>query len=171
MLKTARLSLRSLSVADVKEIHELRVDPLVAGMTGRVPSTGLWDALLHIEKIRDLMERGECVYWGLSLLDNPELIGTVCFWNFDVAAETIELGYELLPAFQGQGLMAEAVQSALDFGFRVMGAKLITAFPVAGNLASVRLLERLGFVLEDGEFQHGRVELDGMLTFVLRAGV
>ena len=50
------------------------------------------------------------------------------------------------PDYWGQGLTSEAVKAVIDFGFATMGANIIEAFSNDQNLASIRLLEKLGFV-------------------------
>src|SRR5689334_22699067 len=107
VLKTSRLVLRELSAQDALQIHSLRSDPKIASMTGRVPSTGIEDAMVHIYKVKKLVENNVSVYWAISLLEDPTLIGTICLWNFDLENAVVEIGYELLPEFQGKGIMRE----------------------------------------------------------------
>ena len=56
-----------------------------------------------------------------------------------------EIGYDLLPAYWGQGLMAEALHAILAFGFDQMELHSVEAQIDPPNLRSRRLLERLGF--------------------------
>ncbi|WP_435523251.1 hypothetical protein [Chryseobacterium indoltheticum] len=32
--------------------------------------------------IKQRVENKETIFWGISLKDQPELIGTICLWNF-----------------------------------------------------------------------------------------
>jgi ribosomal-protein-alanine N-acetyltransferase len=168
VLETDRLRLRALSSLDAQQIHELRSDPKIAELTGRVPSTGIEDALIHIKKIEDLIEHNESIYWVISFKDDPALAGTICFWNFDTENESAEIGYELLPEFQKKGIMGEAIKCVIDYGFEKMMVKTISAFPSMANASSVKLLENLGFQ-SDPLFHHNfHTNIEGMLTLTLK---
>lgn len=168
ILETERLKLRALLVQDAEQIHELRRDPKIAELTGRVASTGIEDALIHIRKIENLVAHNESIYWAISFKDSPTLIGTICFWNLDPENETAEIGYELLPAFQKKGIMGEAIKCVIDYGFEKMMVKTISAFPSASNSSSIKLLVNLGFQ-SDPLFHHNdHSNFEGMLTLTLK---
>ena len=57
-----------------------------------------------------------------------------------------DVGYILHPDCWGQGLASEAVGAAVDHVFRTCGLETLTADVDPENAASIRLLERLGFV-------------------------
>ena len=56
-----------------------------------------------------------------------------------------DLGYELAPQYWGCGYATEAGRAMVDFGFRELGLRRISSWCIADNIASVRVLERLGF--------------------------
>lgn len=167
VLETERLILRKLSLSDAPEIYKLRSDLAVAALTGIVPASGIDDAIAHINKIEKLIFENASIYWAISYKQDPALIGTICLWNFDVAQETVEIGYELLPEFRGKGLAAEAIKSVTSFGFDKMGVKSIVGFPSEDNAPSVKLLEKLGFRLSANDHQNEHTNVAGLLTFVL----
>lgn len=49
------------------------------------------------------------------------------FYNIDKETAVAEIGYELLPAHQGQGVMYEALQRVIAFGFNTLQLKQIKA--------------------------------------------
>lgn len=59
---------------------------------------------------------------------------------------TVEIGYSVLPRFQGQGYAAEMVRALIDWAFAQPGVSRIIAETTEDNVASMRLLRRLGFV-------------------------
>jgi RimJ/RimL family protein N-acetyltransferase len=59
-----------------------------------------------------------------------------------------EIGYTLAPDRQGHGYATEAVRAVLDRLFTVQGLHKVSAECDARNVASIRLLERLGFTRE-----------------------
>lgn len=59
---------------------------------------------------------------------------------------TVEVGWRLDPDYWGQGLAIEGGQAALDFGFTVLGLEEIVSIYEPENVASGRVMERIGMV-------------------------
>lgn len=170
ILSTQRFTLRPLSLEDTPVIYQLRSDPKVAHLTGREAIVRMDEATAYIKKIDGMISRNECILWGISYQNSKEMIGAICLWNFNIPNETVEIGYELLPEFHGKGVMSEVVPSVVKYGFRVMAAKSIIAFPSAENPASVKLLEKIGFNLTSNNYGHTHTEVTAMLTYVISSG-
>ena len=67
------------------------------------------------------------------------LIGKAGLYRFP------EIGYLLDPEFWGRGLMCEALGAVIERAFAVHGLPRLQADVDPRNMASIRLLERLGF--------------------------
>jgi ribosomal-protein-alanine N-acetyltransferase len=85
--------------------------------------------------------------WAVTQKGNPSLIGTICLWNIIVHKAQAEIGYELLPGFQGKGIMQEAIPRVIRYAFEDMALRSIVAVLEPGNLRSVKLLQKHNFVL------------------------
>jgi RimJ/RimL family protein N-acetyltransferase len=59
-----------------------------------------------------------------------------------------EIGYGINSDFQGLGYMTEAVQAVLNFGFGELALHRIWATTDVENVASCRVLEKVGMVQE-----------------------
>ncbi len=70
----------------------------------------------------------------------------------DIHIKNAELGYWLAEPFWGQGIMTRAVIQIVDYGFKNLDINRIFARPFGTNIASQKVLEKAGFVLE-GEFK------------------
>jgi ribosomal-protein-alanine N-acetyltransferase len=68
----------------------------------------------------------------------------------------VEIGWRIAPALRRRGYALEAARIALAFGFGTLRLPEIVAFTVPGNIASWRLMERLG-MRREGEFDHPRL--------------
>ena len=67
----------------------------------------------------------------------------------------MEISYGLLSAFRGQGYATEAARAAIEFGFREIGLREILSFTPHGNVASRRVMEKLGMTRRaDDDFDH-----------------
>jgi len=166
-LKTSRLLLRQLENHDAEQIHKLRSDPAVNAYIGRSISTGVEEAAGFIKKITASIEHKQSMYWAISLREDAHLIGTICYWNFDVENDTVEIGYEMLPEFQGRGLMTEAIKRVIEYGFEEMKVKTITAFPSADNTGSVALLKNAGFKVTDKAYANSHQNVSDQVAYAL----
>lgn len=147
-LDTERLTLRALLESDAQALYELRSDPGVMQYIGRPLFTGPDEALSRIRQINESSRDGDTYFWAISRKGDPQLIGTICFWNMVKEHFRTEIGYMLHAGHHGQGLMQEALSAVLDFGFRHVGLHSVEAQVAPANTASIRLLERNGFVRE-----------------------
>jgi ribosomal-protein-alanine N-acetyltransferase len=145
VLKTERLILRQLSIDDDKEIFALRSDEQVNKYLDRQPSDTIEDARNFINKVNKNVRQNESIYWAITLKSNGHLAGTICLFNFSNEHDEAEIGYELLPAFQKQGIMQEAISKVIAFGLQDLGLKAIEAHTHFENKNSLKLLEKYNF--------------------------
>jgi len=66
----------------------------------------------------------------------------------DIHAKNAELGYWLGEPFWGNGIITRAIPQMIEYGFSNFEINRIFARPFGSNLASQRVLEKNGFVLE-----------------------
>jgi ribosomal-protein-alanine N-acetyltransferase len=70
----------------------------------------------------------------------------------DVQCKNAELGYWLAEPFWGNGIITKAIEQMVGYGFKNFDITRIYARPYGTNVASQRVLEKAGFVLE-GRFE------------------
>ena len=100
-------------------------------------------ALGSISTALALSRGGSLVFAGA--MGFGTLVGVVNLHGVDEAHCCAETSYALSPAYRGAGLMPEALGAVLRFGFAQAGFNRICAEVLAGNAASVRVLEKCGF--------------------------
>lgn len=147
LLSTERLRLRGLIDSDAPQILAIRSNAEVNKYLGRSNDITIDEARSFIKKIEGIVSRGEGFYWAITLKDDNDLIGTICYWNLEPVDKKAEIGYELYPDYQGKGLMQEALSAVLNYGFETAGFEVIAACPIDGNESSVKLLIKSGFYL------------------------
>lgn len=150
-LITQRLTLRQTTQADVEIMFFLRSDKVVNKFINRPASYSLQEAGEFIDKITKETEQGETITWGIALQGNPKMIGSICLWNFSSDQKVAEVGYALNPEFQNQGIMSEALQCVLDYGFNKLDLNEIEAFTHHKNENSKKLLIKNNFKLTEGK--------------------
>ncbi len=154
-LSTERLRLKMLDASDVEGIFALRSNSSIVRYTGIKPYQTIDEAHAYISKIEGMNSRNECTVWSIFLGSTGEFIGTCCFWNLTDEGYTVEVGYDCLPDFQGNGYMREAVAAIITCGFKQLGFTKITAHLNSANQRSVHLLEKLGFKLDHYNLEDG----------------
>lgn len=70
----------------------------------------------------------------------------------DIYRKNMEMGYWLAEPFWGLGIMPRAVKQMADYAFQHFDIQRVYACPFGSNLASQKVLEKAGFVLE-GRFE------------------
>lgn len=109
-----------------------------------VPATSDQEALVILEKIEQDYARGDTVHWGICLQGSDAVVGTCGFYR-GYPDNVGEIGYVLRETYRGRGIMTSALKLALAFGLEEMKLGGIVAYTDATNIASISVLERLGF--------------------------
>ena len=152
ILATERMLLRQLRTSDQEQVFALRSDPLVMQHVNRPLARTMDDASALIDLITSMVAANEAVQWAMTLRGDDTFIGLIGFWRIVKEHHYGELGYMLARDHWGKGLMSEAVAAVLDFGFHSLDFHKVEAITRPENTASVRTLEKNGFVRE-GHFK------------------
>jgi [ribosomal protein S5]-alanine N-acetyltransferase len=84
-----------------------------------------------------------------AIASESEAIGCIALrLGNDVHRKTAELGYWLAEPFWGRGIMSEGVTEFTSWAFKAFDLQRIFAEPFENNAASIRVLEKAGFVCE-----------------------
>ncbi len=168
ILKTDRLILRRLTIEDENEIFFLRSDEIINRYVDRPKPNSLEDARNHIDKLNNGIDNNELVFWGITLLHHLPIIGTICFWNISKENYTAEVGFDLMPVFQGKGIMKEAFSEVIRHGFEILKVRRLVAWVNHENSRSISLLSKFNFIRDMSEEEKtGKIELCNMLIYTL----
>jgi ribosomal-protein-alanine N-acetyltransferase len=114
---------------------------------GRPPQT-LEQVQTRLRRMREDIDHGEAAFWVLTDPGADRALAYLGFFRWDAPHQTAELGYVLAPARWGQGLMREVLPVLVRHGFEVLGLHRMEARIEPANVASIKLVERLGFKQE-----------------------
>ncbi|AEH01269.1 GNAT family N-acetyltransferase [Lacinutrix sp. 5H-3-7-4] len=154
-LETNRLYLNKIEQHQVEIIFKLRSNSIVCKYIARPLYKKRTEARIHLDKVINELKQNSAITWVISLKTDNTPIGTICLWNFSDDRKTAEVGYDLLPEYFKKGIMSEALDAVVDFGFNTIHLNAIEAFTQFENLASISLLEKKGF-----KFQKDREDKD-----------
>jgi ribosomal-protein-alanine N-acetyltransferase len=135
-------------MSDAPGIFFQRSDENMIRYLDRAPAKSIDEASTYIKNIIESESKNESISWALTLKGQNKLIGTISFWRIVFEHYRAEIGYVLHTNYQGKGLMQEAMESVLHYGFSKMKLHSVEANVNPSNVASIKLLERNGFVKE-----------------------
>jgi ribosomal-protein-alanine N-acetyltransferase len=86
---------------------------------------------------------------AFAIVANGDAVGGIGFQlQGDVERVSAEIGYWLGEPFWGRGIATDALRALTEFAIVTHGLTRVYAVPFASNLASCRVLEKAGYVLE-----------------------
>ncbi len=147
-IKTKRLLLRKIEYSDVEDIYEYASVEEVSKYVVWSPHLSQIESLEFINIIMDKYNHSEPAPWGIEHREDKKMIGTVGFSTWNIEHKSGEIGYVLSKEYWNMGLMTEAVQAVLKFGFTKMKLNRIQAHCEPQNTGSTRVLIKNGFKLE-----------------------
>lgn len=159
IIPTKRLILRPWLPSDDVPFARLNADPRVMEFMPRTLTRDESDAM--VVRIRDhFAARGFGLY-ALELRETGEFIG---FTGLSVPAfaahftPCIEIGWRLAFDCWNRGFATEAALAVRDTAFGALGLPEIVSFTVPHNLASRRVMEKIGMTRDPAEdFDHPRL--------------
>ena len=149
------ISCRNLRSDDSVDMHALASDWSVVRQLGSWP----WPPQAAFTQSRCRPFAGEGFIWAICR--NDRLIGTM-------GVTGRELGYCLLPAEHGKGIISHAADIAIDHAFAEYGWSELKAGCWYDNRASARVLEKLGFVHWQSRYEHSKARGLPVITYRFR---
>lgn len=146
IIETNRLILRTITKNDCKEIYEYSKEENVGRNAG-------WKPHESIEETKEIAKQifiDKQSVWGIIWKESNKLIGTIGLID-DPKRENDKakmLGYAISEHYWGKGIMTEAVEQIIKYGFKNMNLDLISAYCYPFNNRSRRVLEKFGFTYE-----------------------
>lgn len=147
-IETKRLKLRKTEKRDLQDIYELYANEEVVKHTPMDAFITREDAWQEVIWHWEIYTQQIGLRWLIEDKESGKVIGSCGYLNYLKEHSRIEIGYDLAPSFWGRGIMSEAAEAVLDFGFNGLNVNRIVAKVEPRNKASIRLLSRLGFMEE-----------------------
>ncbi|MEJ8306346.1 GNAT family protein [Saccharibacillus sacchari] len=159
-LDTPRLILREAKAEDRDGLFALYADEEVMRYLPLDPFESVEEADDEMGWHARIFREQTGIRWMIEERDTGAFVGTCGFLGLEREHNRMEIGYDLAREHWGKGLMPEAIRAVLHFGFGPLAANKIEARVDPDNAASIRLMDKLGFVreglLRQHEFEKGR---------------
>ena len=127
------------------------------------------------EFISAMLSADENETFAFAIIVDDMVIGSIGIFRQDnIHRQTAELGYYIAEEYWGKGIMTEAVKQICAYVFAKSDIIRIYAEPFAYNIASCRVLEKVGFqyegTLRSNAVKNGRV-IDMEMYSLLKAEI
>ncbi len=101
------------------------------------------------EFISAMLSADENETFAFAIMVDDKVVGSIgIFRQGNIHSQTAELGYYIAEEYWGKGIMTEAVKQICEYVFGDSDIIRIYAEPFAYNIASCRVLEKVGFQYE-----------------------
>ena len=151
MLETDRLLLRAVEESDLDAVYAYASNPNMTHFTLWETHQSPEDTLTFVRDYAQSRYREQVPEpYGIVVKADrePRVVGSLgCFWTSQPNG-SMELGYALAEPYWGRGLVVEAARAVVDHTFRTYAVERLQARVMEGNVASLRVLEKLGFRFE-----------------------
>lgn len=147
-LETERLVLRRTVLDDATDYFALRSNPEAMKYICKPLQTSIEETKDLIYKINEMIAFNDGISWAVCLKNNHKMIGSVSFHKIDKDNYRAELGYMLHPDYWRMGIMSEAVETVVNYGFQKFKFHSIEAHIDPANVGSEKILQKFNFLKE-----------------------
>ncbi|MDG1433921.1 MAG: GNAT family N-acetyltransferase [Saprospiraceae bacterium] len=148
-IQTDRLILREWRMEDAFGILKLNSNPDVIKYLHLEPMKTEEEALDNIKWVTDQYSKNKIGRWIMLKKSTNEFMGWTGLKLEDMEMNGnkyfYDVGYRILPKFWGKGYATESVIASVKYGFEEMKLNKINAAAHCKNIASCRVLQKVGF--------------------------
>lgn len=168
-IETKRLQLRPLTYEDTGTIFTIFSDPEVTRYRGHNTLRNEGEAKDFIGKTMTGASDESLLEWAIIEIKSKTLIGVCAYAGWDKEHHKAEIGFALRKESWGQNYTTELLETFIPFGFEELNLHRIEADVDPRNKASIKLLEKFGFI-EEGYLRE-RYHINGEIQNALFYGL
>jgi len=142
VFETKRFELRELGVQNSEDFYRLNKDPQVMLFTGEKPFGSLEEAVRFLKSYDPYSAYGYG-RWAVYPLGSSRFLGW-CGLKYHPESNLTDLGFRIFRNYWGMGIATETSLGALDYGFGSLRLSKVIGRVMDENLASVRVLKKVG---------------------------
>lgn len=147
ILQTNRFDLIEINDSHLENIFELYSDQRVTKYFDLIPLKNKSEAQGEVDFYRKRFMDNIGIRWGIAFKNKTEIIGTLGY-NKVIKDHKGRIGYDLQYNYWGKGIMSEALEAIVNYGFDKLELNRIEAEVMQGNIGSEKLLTKLQFQKE-----------------------
>ncbi|MCL2235972.1 MAG: GNAT family N-acetyltransferase [Defluviitaleaceae bacterium] len=146
-IETKRLIVRDYQESDLEVMHQLWSDPAIMYFLDDIMCHSIEDTA---ENLKNAMANADGHYFCFCDKATGAFMGSVGYTITDATplGKIVHMGYLLFPKYGGKGYTTEAVEAVIKFAFEQDDCIRITTGCHAENVASYKVMEKVGFYKE-----------------------
>jgi [ribosomal protein S5]-alanine N-acetyltransferase len=148
LLETDRLWMRLAAESDLPALMEVNGDEEVTKFLPYAAWKSMSEAEAWFQRMSDHQASGSAFQFVIVAKETGKAIGTCLLFDIEKDNAHAEFGYVLGRAYWRRGYMREALTALIGFAFQELCLRRLEAQVESQNIASTRLLLRLGFTRE-----------------------
>jgi [ribosomal protein S5]-alanine N-acetyltransferase len=148
VLETDRLLLRELIENDAADIFEYASDKEITEFVIWETHNSKQDSLEFIKFTQEQFVKKRSIVWGIELKSGKNIVGTISFVNIYSSHKCGEIGYVLSKKNWNKGIVTEAMNAIINYGFETMDLNRIEAHCEEANIGSWKVMEKAGMKFE-----------------------
>ena len=161
-IKADNLLLRFNKFRDIKDIYEIYKEKEVCKYSDILVYDSIYDArYYYFNNLKKYLKKC-CYSFMVEDTNINKVIGTVsitqCSYNYKI----VQIGYSFNKNFHKKGYATKAVSAFIEFCFNKLETERVEALVLPENIASIKLLEKLGFknegLLKKGAMHNGNAK-------------
>ena len=149
IIKTERLLLRPLGGGDLKTVHEYASDPENTRYMFYLPNATEQETADFLRSAEQEWQKEHPSFFEFAILLEGGQIGAVSIALDDVPTQG-EIGWILNKKYWNRGYATESAEALLEFAKTQLHLQSVTAHCDWRNVASARVMEKIGMRLVDG---------------------
>lgn len=147
-IKTKRLTLTPLGMKYLESTHEYSSDRETTKYMLFLPNDTIEETVSFLKDVDEQWNKEQPEYYEFAILLNGRHIGAVGIY-LDEKRVTGEFGWIIHKDFWKQGFTTEAAEALLEYSINVLGIHHFIAHCDSENIASSRVMEKLGMKKTD----------------------
>lgn len=159
-LLSSRATLSLLGRSDFPDVLDMYSEPDTFKYIKGLQNKSEQEYLEFLERKLQEIETGAGYYWMARLSGSAGFVGAINLTPIVGQPDRIQIGWQLKGQFRGQGYASELAEPVFRFGIDKLGLRTIYGVFEPENLASKRILEKLGFTFDEQQSKEGnRIEI------------
>ena len=154
MIKTERLSIEKITQKDLENIHNLNSFPEVDEYNTLGIPENFETTKNFIEPLILEMEKENISRYTFKILFEDKFIGLTGIVGGNPKYKKAEIWFKFNPSYWNKGFATETTRALISFCFNEMNLHRIEAGCAVDNVASKKVLENCGFILEGTQRQN-----------------
>lgn len=147
VIKTNNLLMRPMKGTDIHHVFDGLSHPEVIRYYG-VSFATLEETQVQMDWYATIEKEKTGQWWAVCDPDDQHFYGAIGFNDIHPLHQRAEIGFWLLPAFWGKGIMPEATLAVMTYAFENLGLHRLYAYVESENQNSKKVLVKIGFVYE-----------------------